>query len=89
MQAAHAAYEAARTFDRPDQPHPHFVVCGLPNEAALVQAQHRISPHVKHRPFYEEDIGNQLTAIATEPVEGEVRKLFRRYSLLKFSPEKP
>jgi hypothetical protein len=37
---------------------------------------------VRHRAFHEPDIGDQLTAIATEPLSRHHKRLFRRYRLL-------
>lgn len=39
---------------------------------------------IKYQPFYEADIGNQLTAIATKPIYGENRRHFQKYNLLRF-----
>jgi hypothetical protein len=35
------------------------------------------------KPFYEADLGYQLTAFATEPIFGEKRRLFKRLQLFK------
>jgi hypothetical protein len=38
---------------------------------------------VRIRAWYEPDRNNELTAIASEPVSGDRRKLFRNFQLLK------
>jgi hypothetical protein len=38
---------------------------------------------IRTRVFHEPDIGNQATALATEPVYGDDRKYFKKYRLLK------
>jgi len=37
--------------------------------------------NIRFKEFREPDIGNQLTAIATEPVYGEQREFFKKYQL--------
>ena len=37
---------------------------------------------ISPRPFHEPDRGNELTAMATEPIFGPHRRLFRRYRCL-------
>jgi hypothetical protein len=37
---------------------------------------------IRHAHFYEPDIENQLTALATEPLFGEQRNLMKKYQLL-------
>ena len=83
VQSCHAAIEAALSFGRlPD--HPFVVICGLESEAKLLNAQSKLTAlGIKCHPFREPDIGNQLTAVACEPVYGEQRRAFRSYQLIK------
>jgi hypothetical protein len=41
---------------------------------------HRLG--ISHQPFHEPDRGNELTALATGPIFGPQRRLFRRYRCL-------
>jgi hypothetical protein len=52
------------------------------NEAALRKLSERLSIlDIKYSEFYEPDIGNQLTAIATEPLED--RSVLRKLDLVR------
>lgn len=56
----------------------------VPNEGYLVDAAARLRLQgINHEVFYEADLGDEPTALATEPVEGEGRKVFADYPLLK------
>lgn len=85
VQTSHAAIEAARQGLIPaDRPHPHLVVLGVRDENKLIQIQSKLeAAGIRFRSFIEPDIGNQLTAIATEPISGERRKFFKNYQLLQ------
>ncbi len=83
VQACHAAVEAARSLLPQHLPHPHLVVCGLPSQRRLFQCMDQLGRRgVSTRPFYEPDLGDELTAVATEPIFGARRRLFRRYRCL-------
>lgn len=83
VQACHAAIEAARFLLPADLPHPHLVVCGIPDEIQLYQCMERLRRlGIAHRPFREPDRGDELTALATGPIFGPHRRLFRRYRCL-------
>jgi hypothetical protein len=81
VQSAHAAIEASRAFLNPGDEHPHLVILTVKNEHKLKMISEQLK--VKFRVFIEPDIGNQLTAIATEPISGETRDFFRKFQLLK------
>ena len=85
VQAAHAAIEVARSsLIPPDLDHPSVVLCGIDNESKLQKELERYqSMGIICKPFYEADLGGQLTAFATEPVFGEKRRLFKRLQLFK------
>ena len=83
VQSCHAAIEAARTLLPAEQEHPHVIVCGVRDEHALWAAVHKLQKHgIRYRAFQEPDQGNQLTALATEPVLDATRRLFRSLRLL-------
>ena len=83
VQAAHASIEAARKFIDKDIEHPHLVLCTVENEEELFCALNELKDHVRIAEWREADIDDELTAIASEPVSGDVRRLFRNYQLLK------
>ena len=83
VQACHACIEATISFLNKDVEHPSLVVCGIRNEPHLQKALSRLQQEgVVCRPFIESDIGNQLTAFATEPIFSDRRHIFRRYNCL-------
>ena len=85
VQSCHAAMEAAKYF-LPDynKDHPHLVICEVENEDNLKKAIKKLQQtDIQYKIFQEPDIGNEITAIATEPLAGEKRKFFKRYQLLK------
>ena len=84
VQSIHAAIEVARSGHvSPTAPHPHVAWCGVDEEPALL----RYCERLEHRgiPFSrltEPDRNNGLTDIATAPVNGEARKIFRKLKLV-------
>lgn len=89
VQSCHAAIEAASLIP-PDLEHPHLVVCGVNNETQLEQAAARLEKaEILFREFREADIGDQLTAIATQPIFGEDRRHFKKYKCLKLRNNTP
>lgn len=87
MQGIHAAIEISRSGNIPPSiPHPHVVFCSVRDEWALEVCCERLSANgIIFSRFIEPDRNNELTAIATAPVNGEARKLFRRLKLVKGS----
>jgi len=60
------------------------VLCAVKNECELFKASKKISSKsINFASFREPDLDNQLTAIATEPVRGETRKVFKDFQLIK------
>jgi hypothetical protein len=83
VQSCHAAVEAARHLFPAELPHPHLIVCAVADEPALWRQLQRLQQQgVRLRAFFEPDRGNELTALATEPVFGTTRRLFRNLRLL-------
>lgn len=83
MQSCHAAIEAAKAYPDRLEPHPHLVLCAVENEQELQNAYAQLtSQGIRLQAFREPDIGNQLTAIASEPLAGEARRAFRHFKLL-------
>lgn len=83
VQSCHSIIEATKAFEQPIK-HPSLVICSVKDEFALEQAISYIqSRNINLVEFREPDIGNQLTAIATEPISQEKRRIFSKYPLLK------
>ena len=86
VQSIHATIEAIKVFDFDSLPdHPYVVLLAAKNEQRLHRAhEYLVENGVQHACFYESDLGHELTAVATEPIcDGERRKLFLKYQLLK------
>lgn len=85
MQSCHAAIEA-RHFFPANLGTPNLILLGVDSEQELFRVLGRIQQAgIKHQAFYEPDVGDQLTAIATEPVYGSTRRFFKKYSLFNSS----
>jgi hypothetical protein len=81
VQAIHAAIEGTSLFGKPE-PHPNLILCGIKDEVSLKNQIKIIeSCGIRCASFYEPDLGNQLTAIASEPIYGDQRKVFRKLQL--------
>ena len=85
VQSCHAVIECANAFALKDlAEHPSVIILGIKNETKLHQIRsYLIENEVQHVHFYEPDIGHELTAIATQPIFGEQRKLFRKFQLVR------
>lgn len=84
VQAAHSCIEAARHFLLPDEDHPSVIIFGIKSEAKLKSIVEQLQQQgVRLKQFFEPDIGNQLTSIATAPVFGKDREIFSKYCLLR------
>jgi len=81
VQSAHAAIEASRAFLEPGQEHPSVIIVIVKSEQKLKSIAAKLD--VKFRAFFEPDIGNQMTAIATAPISGEQRNFFKKFQLMK------
>jgi len=81
-QTAHAAYEAALHLTEPTNDIHHIVVCRIPSETQLLKAQYNIEQKgIRTILFQEPDIGNQATALATEPIAASDRRKLSKYKL--------
>ncbi|MGE3806080.1 MAG: hypothetical protein AB7K24_15525 [Gemmataceae bacterium] len=77
------AFEASRQLFQPDSIHPHFVLCGVADQAALCRTLELLARHdIPCSYFREPDRGNELTTVAGGPVSGAARRIFRRYRCL-------
>ena len=83
VQVGHAAIAATNTFGNPRVTHPNLVVCALDNEEQLEGAFNRLKESgIPCCAWYEEDMDNRMTAIATGIIHGADRKHFRKFKLL-------
>lgn len=83
VQIAHAAMAATYSFTKKLRSHPHLCVCAVSNEEELDKEFNRLKEvGVPCCAWYEDDMGNQLTAVAAAPLRGNKRKPLRRYKLL-------
>ena len=85
VQSVHSVIEASKVFDLKSLPdHPSVIIIGIKSEQKLQQVRkYLVDNDVRHVHFYEPDLNNELTSIATEPIFEDRRKLFRKFQLLK------
>lgn len=82
VQSCHAVIEATRNFNMNGE-HPSVIICVVKSEDKLQKITQELSQKkIKFSEFREPDIGNQLTAIASEPLRGNDREAFKRFQLL-------
>lgn len=83
VQASHACIEATKAYLDPQLEHPHLIVVGVNDEIRLFKCASKLDKAgIRYKTFIEPDIGDQATAIATEPISGEARQHFKNYTLL-------
>lgn len=81
VQASHAAIMAGQQLISSAIEHPHLVVCGMKSEMELIKLQGRLKEaNIRFCAFEEPDRDNETTAVITEPVFGEQRRMFRRFN---------
>lgn len=85
VQIAHAVLAATNTFiGSAAITHPNLVVCAVADEKDLAAEFNRLKEEgVPCCAWTEDDMNNQLTAVASAVVRGPQRKAFRKYKLLK------
>lgn len=85
VQTSHAAIAATQQFYPQKTPDPlHLVLIGAKNEEQLIRINEYLSCHsIRASMFFEPDLNNQCTSIATEPLFGDQRKPLRKFQLLK------
>ena len=82
VQAIHAAIEATKYIDTSKE-HPHLVLIGVNDENSLKDISKYISINdIEFSEWREPDRNNELTSIATEPISGDRRKIFKKFKLL-------
>ncbi len=85
VQASHAATVAAKRFISDQEiDNLHIAILGVADEVKLLKCASKLEAQgVRFCLFTEPDMGNEATAIATEAIFGERRRIFRNYQLLK------
>lgn len=91
VQSCHACIEATKAFAIDElEDHPSVIILGVKSEEKLQQVRKYLIDHgIKHVHFYESDLEDELTALATEPIHGDRRKLFRKFQLIKAKGQHP
>ena len=80
-QAVHAAHEAGIRYGDPSRISS-VVILSVPDEPELRKLKHRLDLRgIQSYMFEEDDIGDQATALATEPVNGKARNVLSSYPL--------
>ena len=85
VQAIHASIEAARySLITAEQVHPHVILCGVKNAQKLIGLSYKLDQAgIRYRAFFEPDLNNEITALATEPIAGCDKQLFKNIQCLK------
>lgn len=84
VQANHACFEMGMKVQNKPQIVCHMVLCLTINEEELDKLSTYLKGHgIAHHMFYEPDFETGHTAICTEPIYNEQRKLFKKFKLLK------
>jgi D-alanine-D-alanine ligase-like ATP-grasp enzyme len=83
VQSVHAAIEATRAFVKNGQEHPSVIILEVKSEEKLKKVMEELDGKVNYVIFRESDRDNEITALATEPIYGETRKLFKRFQLIQ------
>jgi len=82
VQAGHSLVEATKAFINGDMEHPSIIICEVKSEDKLKMVMKELEGKVNYKAFQEPDRNNEYTALASEPVRGEKRKLFSRFQLI-------
>ena len=81
VQVGHACLAAGQQFAQADDGG-YLVVLAVPSQTALYELGARCrAMGIRHVLFYEPDDGMEHTPLSTEPITGEVRRVFRTLPL--------
>jgi hypothetical protein len=84
VQAVHAGIAATFAYGEPHKTHPHLVLCVVKDEHELTEAFERLKEvGCRCCAYHEDDMHNQMTAVATAPLYGPERKPLRKFKLLR------
>jgi len=82
VQSCHAAIESAKKYHT--EHHPSVIICTVKNENDLINQQRYLTNNgIQFMEFREPDRNNELTAICSEPIYGDDRKIFSKFQLFK------
>ena len=85
VQATHAAYEASKRFSPCQEVIDYAVICRVDSLESLLKAKHYLDSHfVQNYLFIEPDIDNEATALCTEPLYNNKRKILSNYKLWSY-----
>jgi len=86
VQSCHAAIECSSVFSLKDLPrHPAVIILGIKNECKLRRVcNYLVENNIQYVGFQEPDRDDELTAVATQPITGSDRDIFKKYQLLKY-----
>lgn len=83
VQVGHGVLAATRSYGESNKAHPHMVVCAVQDEKTLKNVFESLKKaNVPCIAWYEDDMDNQLTAVATGPLRGIQRKPLKKFRLL-------
>lgn len=83
VQVGHVCLEAGAIFCPPSACH--LVLLSLETREELLQTENLMREHkIRFQTFWEPDDDMFETAICTEPINGDLRKIFRQYKLWKY-----
>jgi hypothetical protein len=83
VQGCHAAISIA-TRHKIEGEHPSVIVIGITNELKLLKVIDYLNEKgIDHSSFNEQDLNDELTAVATIPLEDNQKSLFKKYRLLR------
>lgn len=82
VQAGHALIESSRHFIKKDDMHPSVIICEVKSEHKLKMVMEELNGKINYKEFREPDKNNEITAIASEPLYGDQRKIFARFQLI-------
>ena len=80
VQCCHVSIDCGNKFDIPENCH--MVLIGVENQENLLKAsEHIASKGIDFIMFFEPDDDMHYTALCTEPINGDLRKVFRKYKM--------
>jgi hypothetical protein len=82
VQTGHVSIELSKKFDL--KYHPSLICLSVKSEEKLIKTiQELIDNGIDFTIFREPDLNNEITAVATKPLTGKQREIFKRYQLMR------
>jgi len=83
VQVSHSVIEATKAFLSENLEHPHLVVLSVKDQTALFKVARKLdTTGVRYRIFIEPDRGDEATALCTEVISGDARRIFKNYQCI-------